>query len=45
MFVLFCNEIIIVPTKSVSSGVHLQATFSGVSLVNKSAALNDSESQ
>ncbi len=43
MFVIFCNKIIIVPTKS--SGVHLQATYSGVSLVNVSAALNDLENQ
>ncbi len=32
MFVLFCNKIIIVPMKSVSSGVRLQATYSCVSL-------------
>ncbi len=33
MFVLFCNELIIVPMKSV--------TYSNVSLVNESAGVND----
>ncbi len=45
VFALFCNKIIIVPMKSISSGVCLQATYSSVSLVNESVALNDSESQ